>query len=203
MNKYSEIKISQILSYLSFKNLKFGIIGNVILGKNIITSFIDEINFKNNIVFSSTNLKTKNKYITHYKNNYEYNSILTHLIKYIDLDICNEQHLIAFNDIFSDNNYFLQKLYLSNKISIIANNNIILFMKPFNDYIFVLYNDDENTKKAIYELYFKELIDIYQNFLEIYNELKSSTIYLCIVIQNIDTLQNIYYMKHHNITISI
>jgi len=202
MNKYSEIKLLQIISYISFKNLKFGIIGNINLGQKLITSLIDQINLNNNIIFSSDHLDCLNK-VSYYEKKEEYNSILNHLIKYIDLDICNESHLIVFDNIFSENNYYLQKLYLSNKISIIANNNTTLLMKPFNDYIFVLYNDDENTKKAIYELYFKELIDIYQNFLEIYNELKSSTIYLCIVIQNIDNIKNIHYMKHHNITIFI
>lgn len=202
MNNYSEIKLSQIISYLSFKNLKFGIIGNINLGQKLITSFIDQININNNIIFSSDHLDCLNK-VSYYEKKEEYNSILNHLIKYIDLDICNESHLIVFDNIFSENNYYLQKLYLSNKISIITNNNTILLMKPFNDYIFVLYNDDENTKKAIYELYFKELLNTFDCFLEIYNELKSSTIYLCIVIQNIDNIKNIHYMKHHNITIFI
>lgn len=202
MNKYSEIKLSQIISYLSFKNLKFGIIGNINLGQKLITSLIDQININNNIIFSSDHLDCLNK-VSYYEKKEEYNSILNHLIKYIDLDICNESHLIVFDNIFSENNYYLQKLYLSNKISIITNNNTILLMKPFNDYIFVLYNDDENTKKAIYELYFKELLNTFDCFLEIYNELKSSTIYLCIVIQNIDNIKNIHYMKHHNITIFI
>jgi hypothetical protein len=202
MNKYSEIKLSQIISYLSFKNLKFGIIGNITLGKNIIISLIDQINFKNNIIFTTTILDI-NKNVSHYRNKEEYNSVLNHLIKYVDLDICNEPHLIIFDDVFSENNYYLQKLYFSNKISIIANNNTTLLMNPFNDYIFVLYNNDENTKKAIYELYFKQLINTYDSFLEIYNQLKSSTVYLCIVFQNIDNLKNIYYIKHHNITIYI
>jgi hypothetical protein len=202
MNNYSEIKLSQIISYLSFKNLKFGIIGNINLGQKLITSLIDQININNNIIFSSDHLDCLNK-VSYYEKKEEYNSILNHLIKYIDLDICNESHLIVFDNIFSENNYYLQKLYLSNKISIIANNNTTLLMKPFNDYIFVLYNDDENTKKAIYELYFKELLNTFDCFLEIYNELKSSTIYLCIVIQNIDNIKNIHYMKHHNITIFI
>jgi hypothetical protein len=203
MNKYSEIKLSQIISHISFKNLKFGIIGNIKLGQNIITSLIDQINLKNNIIFSEDSLNTVNNNVFYYQKKEEYNSILNHLIKYIDLDICNESHLIVFDNIFSENNYYLQKLYLSYKISIIANNNTTLLMKPFNDYIFVLYNDDENTKKAIYELYFKELLNTFDSFLEIYNELKSSTIYLSIVIQNIDNIKNIYYMKHHNITIFI
>ena len=202
MNKYSEIKLSQIISYISFKNLKFGIIGNIILGQKLFTSLIDQINLNNNIIFTSTQLDCLNK-VSYYKKKEEYNSILNHLIKYIDLDICNESHLIVFDNTFSENNYYLQKLYLSNKISIIANNNVIMYMKPFNDYVFVLYNDDENTKKAIYELYFKELLNTFDSFLEIYNELKSSTIYLCIVIQNTDNIKNIYYMKHHNITIFI
>ena len=202
MNNYSEIKLSQIISYLSFKNLKFGIIGNINLGQKLITSLIDQININNNIIFSSDHLDCLNK-VSYYEKKEEYNSILNHLIKYIDLDICNESHLIVFDNIFSENNYYLQKLYLSNKISIIANNNTTLLMKPFNDYIFVLYNDDENTKKAIYELYFKELLNTFDCFLEIYNELKFSTIYLCIVIQNIDNIKNIHYMKHHNITIFI
>jgi hypothetical protein len=202
MNNYSEIKLSQIISYLSFKNLKFGIIGNINLGQKLITSLIDQINLNNNIIFSSDHLDCLNK-VSYYEKKEEYNSILNHLIKYIDLDICNESHLIVFDNTFSENNYYLQKLYLSNKISIIANNNTTLLMKPFNDYIFVLYNDDENTKKAIYELYFKELLNTFDSFLEIYNELKSSTIYLCIVIQNIDNIKNIHYMKHHNITIFI
>jgi hypothetical protein len=202
MNNYSEIKLSQIISYLSFKNLKFGIIGNINLGQKLIISLIDQFNLNNNIIFSSDHLDCLNK-VSYYEKKEEYNSILNHLIKYIDLDICNESHLIVFDNIFSENNYYLQKLYLSNKISIIANNNTTLLMKPFNDYIFVLYNTDENTKKAIYELYFKELINTLDSFLEIYNELKSSTIYLCIVIQNIDNTKNIYYMKHHNITIYI
>jgi hypothetical protein len=202
MNNYSEIKLSQIISYLSFKNLKFGIIGNINLGQKLITSLIDQINLNNNIIFSSDHLDCLNK-VSYYEKKEEYNSILNHLIKYIDLDICNESHLIVFDNIFSENNYYLQKLYLSNKISIIANNNTTLLMKPFNDYIFVLYNDDDNTKKAIYELYFKELLNTFDSFLEIYNELKSSTIYLCIVIQNIDNIKNIHYMKHHNITIFI
>jgi hypothetical protein len=202
MNNYSEIKLSQIISYLSFKNLKFGIIGNINLGQKLITSLIDQINLNNNIIFSSDHLDCLNK-VSYYEKKEEYNSILNHLIKYIDLDICNESHLIVFDNIFSENNYYLQKLYLSNKISIISNNNTILLMKPFNDFIFILYNDDENTKKAIYELYFKQLINTYDSFYEIYNQLKSSTIYLCLVIHNIDTSHNIYYMKHHNITIFI
>ena len=202
MNNYSEIKLLQIISYLSFKNLKFGIIGNINLGQKLITSLIDQINLNNNIIFSSDHLDCLNK-VSYYEKKEEYNSILNHLIKYIDLDICNESHLIVFDNTFSENNYYLQKLYLSIKISIIANNNTTLLMKPFNDYIFVLYNDDENTKKAIYELYFKELLNTFDSFLEIYNELKSSTIYLCIVIQNIDNIKNIHYMKHHNITIFI
>lgn len=202
MNKYSEIKLTQIISYIAFKNLKFGIIGNITLGQKLITSLIDQININNNIIFTSTQLDCLNK-VSYYKKKEEYNSILNHLIKYIDLDICNESHLIVFDNTFSENNYYLQKLYLSNKISIIANNNVIMYMKPFNDYVFVLYNHDENTKKAIYELYFKDLLNTFDSFLEIYNELKSSTIYLCIVIQNTDAVKNIYYMKHHNITIFI
>lgn len=74
MNNYSEIKLSQIISYLSFKNLKFGIIGNINLGQKLITSLIDQININNNIIFSSDHLDCLNKvsYYEKKKNTIQY-----------------------------------------------------------------------------------------------------------------------------------
>ena len=211
MNNYLTILIYPEfkLSYLIINSfLKIGIIGNINNGKNLITRLINHLNFQFNVVFSESKiLDTNNPNIYYYHNIVEYNEVLNHLVKYIDSPYNYNDQLIVFDN-YINNNYFLQKLYLSSRVTLITNTTFDLHYRLFHNYLFIFYNEDPTIKQNIYNTYFINLINSFEDFNIIYNDLNSNNNYFCLVLDSTQlTSQNqpkIYYLtKNNNINIVI
>jgi hypothetical protein len=180
---------------------KIGIIGDIIMGKTLITKLINHINYPFNVIFSESKFNTNNKNIYYYDNIIEYSSILNHLIKYIDSLYNYNDQLIVFDN-YIKNNYFLQKLYLSSRVSLITNTTNDLHFNSFHSYIFIFYNEDQIIKQNIYNTYFINLINCFEDFNIIYNDLNSNNNYFCLVLDstqlNSQNQPKIYYLKKNN-----
>ena len=180
---------------------KIGIIGDIIKGKTLITKLINHVNYPFNVIFSESKFSTKNKNIYYYDNIIEYSSILNHLVKYIDSPYNYNDQLIVFDN-YIKNNYFLQKLYLSSRVSLITNTTNDLHFNSFHSYIFIFYNEDPIIKQNIYNTYFINLINSFEDFNIIYNDLNSNNIYFCLVLDltqlKSQNQPKIYYLKKNN-----
>lgn len=214
-NSQKDITSLSVLVYPRFKfsnilintPLKIGIIGDTIMGQILIERLINHINYKFNVIFSESKFNTNNPNIYYYNNVVEYSSILNHLVKYIDSPFNYNEQLIVFDN-YINNNYFLQKLYLSSRVSLITNITIDLHYRSFHNYIFIFYNKNPIIKENIYNTYFINLINSFEDFNIIYNDLNSNNNYFCLVLDSTQlTSQNqpkIYYLtKNNNINIVI
>lgn len=182
---------------------KIGIIGDITKGRVLIKRLINHINHPFNVVFSGLKFDTNNTNIYYYNNIVEYSSVLNHLVKYIDSPYNYNDQLIVFDN-YINNNYFLQKLYLSSRVSLITNTAFNLHFTSFHNYLFFFYNEDPIIRQNIYNTYFNNLINSFEDFNVIYNDLNSNNSYFCLVLHFFQDKPNIYFLtKNNNINIVI
>jgi hypothetical protein len=196
MNNLTEIKITNITP-----RSKIGMIGNLIYGRKITEDLINQFNFNFNVIFSpsfeieSKNIKDK---IVIYNKSEEYNFVFNHLIKYIDYANNMNGYLIIFDE-FCNNNYYLQKLYFSNILTIITNNYLQLHLTTMHDYIIVFYINDIEIQTYIYNTYFTNLFPNFDEFKIIYDklnvELKNAP-YISLVLHHTNDTLNVYFLKN-------